>query len=229
MSISDNFASLNWTVARISGALCSIWIIYILYLQIASWSLFHWHPLLLTISFALFMIESNFVIALKNNSIGLGTWLPKGLVNSSKRRDKHYTLVILSIVFGLAGFFVIYLNKMRANKLHFTTYHSWAGVFAVSLFLLQIPLGYRMYNTEGIVGKVLLPEFIFEKLRKNVRKLHFWIGTLTQTSGAVALVLARYSNWMERQDPIFIQIYSPIAYTFAISSAVALLFSKFRK
>lgn len=94
----------------------------------------------------------------------------------------HVVLQLLCVAAALVGFAAIYANKNRHGKDHFTTWHSWAGLVALTMFAMNASGG-------------LLSSLVIRKSWVWRDPLHRLSGTLAVLSGAVAAALGVSSGW----------------------------------
>jgi hypothetical protein len=133
--------------------------------------LFHWHPLLMTISFIVLMPFSTFYMLLP---------LP-GFV---KRRTAHICLQTLASSLAFAGFAVMYTKK--GVVLH--SFHSYFGAAAFLVLLVQSFSGLRLSS--------LLPKAFSSLLRrKPIKCFHYYAGFLLLVLGFLSLQTALFSRW----------------------------------
>lgn len=142
----------------------------------AGWRLFSWHPLCMTIGFVGLMGS-----ATVTKRLG-------GYTNTKL----HAGLASLGLFSALGGFYAIYHNKDLHGKDHFTSYHSWYGLFA--LFGSIVPM---------LVGLVFLhPDFGIDKRNQKIRKAHKYFARLVIIVAWLNCILGVY----KLTDDLMIQL-----------------------
>jgi len=96
----------------------------------ASFSLFTWHPLCLTLALVLF-------------TYGILTLQPTSQPKTKAAGLVRHQLVMVAVGFPLAaigGIAIIY-NKIRDDKAHFTSWHGFFGIITLIFILIQLAVG----------------------------------------------------------------------------------------
>jgi hypothetical protein len=172
------------------------------------------------IAFGLLFNEAVYVMNKRSaKSIAASIFGTRGLNSHT-----HYYLVILAISISSAGFWVIYENKDRRNKPHFTSWHSWAGCAFFALLPLQTLSAYRFFNSPLIpnLGKYLgMLSNVFTTVQ--VLNFHRFIGKLMAVLAGFTLLLGSYSNWAEREGENEQMVLIGLSGAFLGSTIVALM------
>jgi hypothetical protein len=135
----------------------------------AQWTLFHLHPVLMTLAF-LFLIRFGFYFAVIKRNI-----------------QNHINFqfgFILCVLVGAAGIYFA-KNAMSPPSAHYVTYHSWTGGLAILCTLVQAVIGYQLGQ----------PSMKMSPKRAQFKGLHGNLGGAIYLLGITALVLSCYSSW----------------------------------
>ncbi len=135
------------------------------------WNWFSWHPIAMTLAFVAFAGNAALIKKM-------------GGYDNTKT---HGTLMFLSVLLGLFGWYVIYTNKEMYGKPHLYTLHGKLGAAAC--------LGYLGL---GVVGTIALnPDFGILKTNKIVRFAHKWGGrALTALAWYVCVLGESHFDWI---------------------------------
>lgn len=77
----------------------------------------------------------------------------------------HMYINIIASLFAFAGFYIIFTNKIRLNKNHFTTLHGKIGIAILICMTLQAVLSYfKLHPTQSVID------------RRPYRNYHIWFG-----------------------------------------------------
>lgn len=148
-----------------------------------SYSLFLWHPSLMTIGAFLLMAEAVMAMS-QDNPLS-------GKFGRSLRVQMHWILQALAASFIFIGFLIIVVNKNLHNKNHF---HSWHAIYGL---ITVIMVG--MASTGGVAAlySIRIKQFIRPAL---IKLIHNIAGIVTYIFGAITMILAMYSGWFTTRD-----------------------------
>ena len=137
-------------------------------------SLFSWHPFCMSASF--FMLIPFSTKILKYRSV----------LNYQTRKRAHWMSQLFSMFLVLFGFYAIYENKNRLNKLHFTTNHGLSGLItvicmAIQSFVFGIPANWKVFG------------FSMSKFKK----WHVFFSVVSFLASMVTLILAFGTKFMD--------------------------------
>ncbi|KAF9199675.1 hypothetical protein BGZ49_010176 [Haplosporangium sp. Z 27] len=105
-------------------------------------------------------------------------------------RTVHGYLQSLALIFALAGFTAIYVNKDLLNKEHFHSNHALFGCTAVFIFFFQVLFG---------VAVAYLPRSTFNLIGYGrIIRIHRVAGYISIATLWITLWLAVLTNWMQR-------------------------------
>lgn len=99
----------------------------------------------------------------------------------------HWVLQATAVTCALLGFMVIFYNKYRHDKPHFTSWHGTFGVITVSYIVMQ-----------SIGGSFVKYEFLRSLIKMRLADLklyHATSGLIAFTLVTATLMLAMYSTW----------------------------------
>lgn len=162
---------------------------YIVVLSFTTYSLFSWHPSLMTLGTFLLMGEA--VMAMSQDNIITGR------LGRPSRVKIHWILQAIAASLIFIGFLIIVINKNINNKHHFHTWHSIFGLITV------IMVGITSSGGVAALFSVQIKQFIQPALMKLV---HNVAGILTYICGALSMILAMYSTWFQKQNDNTAQI-----------------------
>jgi hypothetical protein len=106
----------------------------------------------------------------------------------------HYYIQWFGTIFYFLAFIAIFANKTNTGKTHFTTWHSWFGLFTIlfscfgQLFLGSLMYVPRLGNLLGLCYKV--PNNIV------LKKWHRILAALSFSIGLITIILALSSNFV---------------------------------
>ncbi|XP_035829158.1 cytochrome b561 domain-containing protein 2 [Aplysia californica] len=152
----------------------------IIYSAVPGSSLFSWHPTLMAIGFVLLMFEG-IVVFSKSSS----------LYPTASRPSKvtvHSYVIGVGVTCAFAGVAAIYVNKDRAGKDHFTTWHGLIGIITMAYCCAQSCGGAlaKYYKYVGGFIKVKLAD---------LKLYHATSGLFAYTLVTASFVLGLQSNW----------------------------------
>ncbi|XP_022101189.1 cytochrome b561 domain-containing protein 2-like [Acanthaster planci] len=151
---------------------------YMIYLAWPFSSLFSWHPVLMSIAFALLMTEAILFFSPDSN-----------LVPKATRKMKvtyHWITNTTAVLCALAGLAIIVVNKERYGKPHFTSWHGLCGICTVVYTCLQ-----------ATAGSTLLYPKLTAGLAKpaDLKLYHATSGLVLFTLACTTLTLGLFTNW----------------------------------
>ena len=138
---------------------------FILYRNEKLWPVtwFMWHPILMIIAY----------VPLALNAILIKK------VGGYQNTKTHGILMFLSTLLTIGSLYVIYTNKAKYNKPHFTSWHGLVGIIDLGIFYVV--------QYVGFLG--LHPDFGFLRTNKTVRFLHKWAGKAALTIGLFSMIM----------------------------------------
>jgi hypothetical protein len=148
-----------------------------------NWYFFLAHPLLMGIGFPLLFLEG--ILLLKNSSLLIV------LFSVNRPKNLHYWTSVIATIFWNIGIWVIYQNKEINKKQHFTSYHSWMGIFVFLLIPIQMIMGRKFYVVGDWVTK-FIPDSAIQSIRSGHKEFGKWLVWFA----SITIVLASYSNWV---------------------------------
>ncbi|XP_037088249.1 cytochrome b561 domain-containing protein 2-like [Pollicipes pollicipes] len=148
---------------------------YIIYVAVPGSSLFSWHPICMSISFAGMMLGGAEVFSL-------------GSQRYRHRVTLHWQLQAAAAVLSLAGLAAIFFNKELRGAPHFTSTHGQLGLAAVAAATVQSAGGLlALYATR-------LPRLVAPRLTKT---LHAMSGVVLVALGLYTLRLGLATAWFQ--------------------------------
>jgi len=142
--------------------------------------LFAWHPTCMSIAWLILSVHGIYI----NRRYPTTKYLiPKG---KDAQQRIHSILMGLAFLIGSAGFWVIYENKNKAGKSHFTSWHGKLGLTSQILVVFQVILGLASYYKWARPSNISVLK---------VRKFHAFYGILQAVVTALALIWAVQSTW----------------------------------
>ncbi|CBJ32849.1 cytochrome b-561 domain containing 2 [Ectocarpus siliculosus] len=151
-----------------------------LFISIEAYSqggLFAWHPFLMSFG-ALGLPTAGIQAVRSRHAVG-------GMAPKTQRVQLHSALSNLALASMLGGLYAIYTNKEKMGKNHWTSWHSWAGVLALALWVGNVALAGA--NTADLEKRRLL--FLWKS------RNHRWAGKAAFCAGLGAVVLGLHSGW----------------------------------
>uniref|UniRef100_A0A914W6K4 ascorbate ferrireductase (transmembrane) n=1 Tax=Plectus sambesii TaxID=2011161 RepID=A0A914W6K4_9BILA len=145
---------------------------------------FSWHPICMVIAYAFLMTEAVMMFSATSS-----------LIPNYSRPDKvvyHGYIMAGVLLAALQGFAVIYLNKERNGKEHFTTWHGIVGVITVGYTVLQAIAGIALKYNATLVS-YLPRSFTLAKWKL----YHALSGCFLFILGCAALLAGLYSSWFQ--------------------------------
>ncbi|XP_074646144.1 transmembrane reductase CYB561D2-like isoform X2 [Tubulanus polymorphus] len=168
---------------------------FLIYTATPGSSLFSWHPTLMVIA------DSS---------------LLKKAARSLKVRV-HWILMLIAACSAVAGFSVIFYNKILNDKLHFVTWHGILGLMTVSYICFQCMAG------TGLLYHSLVQKFINLKLG-DMKLYHATSGTLMFFLASVTLVTGMFSNWFVKNvtgTSWYMCVFSPLLLALIVTLQVS--------
>lgn len=108
-----------------------------------------------------------------------------------QRVQRHWILQLCGLICIIAGFIAIVVNKIKANKFHFTSIH---GIFGLIAFILVILSSFggltTMYSSK--LKNILSPVYI--------KLLHTGFGISAYIAGILNMIIILYSGWLKDDD-----------------------------
>jgi hypothetical protein len=130
------------------------------------WIWFSWHPISMMISF--FALAGNAALIKK--------------IGGYDNTKKHGTMMFMSVILGLFGWYVIYSNKEMMGKKHVVSLHGKLGVITMLAYLAF-----------GVVGTIFLnPDFGISKTNQTIRFAHKWGGRVFTALGWYVCVTGKF-------------------------------------
>lgn len=115
-------------------------------------------------------------------------WMPV-----RNRSTRHWILQALALTILTGGFLAIFINKIRADKSHFTTYHSCFGLSAYIMALVASCGGITALFSMKF-KKIIAPLYI--------KLVHAGAGLATFILGIVTIILGLFSMWWSAGDSV---------------------------
>ena len=144
--------------------------------ELRLWRWFDWHPLSMSLGF----VGLASLAVLKKRVGGKGPTI------------QHGNMANAGVLFGIAGWYVIYSNKEMLGKQHLTSLHGKLGATSLVSFIIL-----------GLVGALgLHPDFGKVKTNTVVRKVHKY-------SGKAALLLswsAAFTGFIKFESSLMVQV-----------------------
>ncbi|CAM9369054.1 unnamed protein product, partial [Hapterophycus canaliculatus] len=97
----------------------------------------------------------------------------------------HSALSNFAVITMLGGLYAIYSNKEKMGKPHWTSWHSWMGIFAMALWVANVAVAAA--HTADLEKKRLV--FLWKS------RNHRWLGKAAFCAGLGATVLGLHSGW----------------------------------
>ncbi|CAM9938501.1 unnamed protein product [Pylaiella littoralis] len=139
--------------------------------------LFAWHPVLMSLS-ALGLSTAGIQAVRSRHAVG-------GIQPKTQRVQLHSIFSNLAMASMLGGLYAIYSNKENMGKDHWTSWHSWAGLLALALWVANIAVaGVQTADLEK-------RRVVFLWKSRN----HRWLGKAGFCAGLAAVVLGLHSGW----------------------------------
>ena len=167
----------------VSHVLVVLLIAVVTYAAVPGSSLFSWHPFLMTVAFAGLFTEA--ILIFNSHSSLLVT------KNESAKIRWHLWMQMGGLATVTAGFLVIWVNKEKSNKDHFTTWHGLLGVVAVAYCFLQILAGVTLLLPAKMFSATPLP-------MHRMKTLHTLSGLALYLTLAVTFFLGLNSAFFVR-------------------------------
>lgn len=151
---------------------------YMIYAATPGSSLFSWHPTLMSLGMMFFMFEGIMLFNQQSSLVPKLNHLTKGTI--------HGFFMFSGTLCAALGFTAIYVNKEQNNKLHFQTWHAWAGVATLVYITVQTVAGIflKYHNIFKIPIKL-----------KDMKLYHATSGLLAFTLVSITVYLALFSSW----------------------------------
>eukprot|EP01120_Amphizonella_sp_Union-15-10_P009992 TRINITY_DN391_c0_g1_i1.p1 TRINITY_DN391_c0_g1~~TRINITY_DN391_c0_g1_i1.p1 ORF type:complete len:224 (-),score=16.20 TRINITY_DN391_c0_g1_i1:120-791(-) len=155
--------------------------------------IFVWHPTLISLGYLFLMVQGTLLLLRPSHLMSF-------FVGSSTRKQKisqHWYLQAFALLVLFSGFFSIWYSKVSKGRPHFTSWHSWFGVLALSLSVCQLFLGGYLYfpwikKFLGITGG---------RLDLSLKKLHRISGMATFCTAVFSMVLGMWSTFAVNNIP----------------------------
>ncbi|XP_074646143.1 transmembrane reductase CYB561D2-like isoform X1 [Tubulanus polymorphus] len=182
---------------------------FLIYTATPGSSLFSWHPTLMVIAFTILAFEG--ILTFSQDSS-----LLKKAARSLKVRV-HWILMLIAACSAVAGFSVIFYNKILNDKLHFVTWHGILGLMTVSYICFQCMAG------TGLLYHSLVQKFINLKLG-DMKLYHATSGTLMFFLASVTLVTGMFSNWFVKNvtgTSWYMCVFSPLLLALIVTLQVS--------
>lgn len=196
---------LSWSVNMILHGVSIAFVSFILYKAIPGYFFFSLHPICMTIAYGLLMLE------------GVLFFSSQPLVNATKKSTKitwHWIFQALVISLCAVGFTVVYYNKNRLGKNHFTTWHSWIGLLTIIATTI-IALGGLFAKYPAVLKRYQRPIIL--------KSVHAFAGCLTFALGCGSLLSGLNSNYFIKLTKDSMPIWQ-LAYGAPVFMAIAVLF-----
>ena len=100
----------------------------------------------------------------------------------------HWVLQLICTIVAFTGLATIVVNKMLAQKQHFTTWHGTIGIVACTSLVLQLSGG--ILHLYPDVMKKYIPLRLV-----TMKRIHAFFGTVTYGLGMGVVLLATRSTW----------------------------------
>lgn len=111
-------------------------------------------------------------------------------INYPNKIKYHWILQSGALCCIFIGFLIVYINKNRLNKQHFT---SWHGLFGFISVLSCIP---TLFNGIAALYNIKLKKYIKPN---SLKAIHLFTGLTTFIFGGISLILSVYTKWFERK------------------------------
>jgi hypothetical protein len=175
-------------------------------LQSSSFTLFHWHPILMTLSFGVltqygfsFIRSSQHTHQRQHASTEPLT----ASLLSSKRSHRiylHVSAQLIAMSTAIVGGIVMWTNKSRFGQQHITSsWHALFGTIAIIWLIIQTLLGSLLYQPSTLpaatASATSTSRALHSKWRLTLRRLHSTSGIFMLIFGAIVLCLGFYTNW----------------------------------
>lgn len=158
----------------------TIYIVWLCLKDNETWSLLTWHVFLYTLGWVLFMTEGLLILTKEN--------IYSKRISHLLRVRYHWIIETLAVVFSLAGFLCIFINKEDHDAPHFTSNHGLYGFIAI-VFCLPTCL-----NGFTVLFNIELKRFI----KPTVHKLfHAVCGIATLIVGGVSMIMSLSTGWFD--------------------------------
>lgn len=187
------FAVTTWIVTFLSGS---------------SFRWFAWHPLLLSLSIALFTYG---VLTLQPTS--QAKTKAAGLVRH------QLAMIVLGVPAALLGFLAVFFTKLANDRPHFTSWHGLFGIITVGTLALQVILGGGSVWFKGALFGGNPQAKLLWKYHRAVGYATFGLLLLTAYLGGA------WSNWSQEHSASIPRFF---AYTFAPVALIASVYSRIR-
>uniref|UniRef100_A0A7S3GHZ4 Cytochrome b561 domain-containing protein n=1 Tax=Palpitomonas bilix TaxID=652834 RepID=A0A7S3GHZ4_9EUKA len=147
-------------------------------------TLFSYHPVLMVCACAGLIPLST------DLQIHKASLLPASIRGGSLLRWGHSLTTATAYVVGAIGVRSIYMNKEKFSKPHFTSVHSWLGLFSAGVTSVQVIFG-LLYLCSYLLGSFTS----VRKIRVHVRKWHRAVARLNLVAFSFTMLSGVLTKW----------------------------------